>query len=143
MLFGNSNFLQALGWAVLNSLWQMAFLWVLFQSVLSFGLNRPAARARLATIMLNAGFCWFLYTFMFHWLIEPHAIKSSLLSFGSFYFADANWNAQLQNILPFASGAYLLLLAIPILQFIRNYPNAEKWLGLPNWSFTKTIGRLM
>ena len=35
-----TNFLQALGWAVLNSLWQMAFLWVIFQLILSFGINK-------------------------------------------------------------------------------------------------------
>jgi hypothetical protein len=28
--FGNSAFLQALGWATLNSFWQMAALWTLF-----------------------------------------------------------------------------------------------------------------
>jgi hypothetical protein len=28
-----SNFLQALGWAVLNSLWQMALLWVVYQLI--------------------------------------------------------------------------------------------------------------
>ena len=31
-----SDFMQALGWAVLNSLWQMALLWVLFQGIIIF-----------------------------------------------------------------------------------------------------------
>ena len=82
--FGNSNFLQAMGWAVLNSLWQMAFLWVIFQVILSFGINKPAANSRLATILLSTGFVWFIYTLIFHWFIDPDSIKRSLLAIGSF-----------------------------------------------------------
>src|SRR5204863_3990809 len=124
-LFGNSNFLQALGWAVLNSLWQMAFLWVIFQSILSFGLNRPAARSWLASVLLSIGFVWFLYTLIFHWLIDPDAAKTTLLSIGSFKSDNATWNEQLQTVLPYASVAYLLLLIVPAIQFIRNYRFAE------------------
>ena len=124
-LFGNSNFLQALGWAVLNSLWQMAFLWVIFQSILSFGLNRPASKSRLAVILLSTGFVWFLYSLVFHWLIDPNAAKTSLLSIGSFKSGNATWYDQLQTILPYASVAYLLLLTVPAIQFIRNYRFAQ------------------
>jgi beta-lactamase regulating signal transducer with metallopeptidase domain len=116
-----SNFLQALGWAILNSLWQMAFLWVLFQVILSFGVNKSSAKSRLAAVLMTAGFGWFLYTLVYHWLINPDAIKSSLLAIGSFENGNAMWNEQLKSILPFASVVYLLLLIIPIIQFIRNY----------------------
>jgi len=120
-LFGNSDFLQALGWAVLNSLWQMACLWVIFQVLLSSGINKPAAKSRLATILLGTGFAWFIFTLVSHWLIDPDAIKRSLLAIGSFETGKAKWNEQLQMILPYASAAYLLLLIVPTLQFIRNY----------------------
>ncbi len=120
-LFGNSNFLQALGWAVLNSLWQMAFLWVIFQVILSFGINKPAAKSKLAAISLSTGFAWFMFTFISHWLIDPGAIKHSLLAIGSFETGKTEWNEQLQLILPYASVAYLMLLFIPAIQFIRNY----------------------
>lgn len=119
-LFGNSNFLQALGWAVLNSLWQMAFLWVIFQVILSFGITRSSAKSRLSTFLLSTGFAWFLFTLISHWLIDPNAIKRSLLAVGSFN-GKTSWNEQLQMILPYASLAYLLLLFIPTIQFIRNY----------------------
>ena len=120
-LFGNSNFLQALGWAVLNSLWQMAFLWVTFQVILSFGVNKSATKSRLATILLTTGFGWFMFTLISHWIIDPDAIKRSLLALGSFQTGNASWNEQLQMILPYASATYLVLLVIPTLQFIRNY----------------------
>lgn len=120
-LFGNSNFLQALGWAVINSLWQMAFLWVIFQVILSFGINRSSSKSRLATVLLSTGFAWFLYTLVSHWLINPGAIKTSLLAIGSFEKGNSTWNEQLQMILPWASVAYLLILFVPAIQFIRNY----------------------
>ena len=116
-----TNFLQALGWAVLNSLWQMAFLWVIFHVVLSFGINKPAAKSRLATILLSTGFVWFMYTLIFHWFIDPDSIKRSLLAIGSFETGNTVWNEKLQLILPYASVAYLLLLILPTIQFIRNY----------------------
>jgi len=120
-LFGNSNFLQALGWAILNSLWQMAFLWVIFQAILSFGVNNPALKSRLATILLGIGFGWFMFTLISHWIIDPDSIKRSLLAIGSFETGKASWNQNLQIILPYASVAYLLLLFVPAIQFIRNY----------------------
>jgi len=116
-----SDFLQALGWAVINSLWQMAFLWVMFQVILSFGIKKSSAKSKLATILLGTGFGWFLYTFFFHWLIRPDAIKTSLLTIGTFEKADSSWNENLQLMLPYASVAYLLLLFVPTFQFIRNY----------------------
>ena len=116
-----TNFLQALGWAVLNSLWQMAFLWVIFQVILSFGINKPSAKSRLATVLLSTGFVWFMYTLIFHWFIDPDSIKRSLLAIGSFETGNTVWNEKLQLILPYASAIYLLLLIVPGIQFIRNY----------------------
>ena len=116
-----ANFLQALGWAVLNSLWQMAFLWVMFQVILSFGITQPATKSKLATILLGAGFVWFTYTLIFHWFIDPDSIKRSLLAIGSFEAGNTVWNEKLQLILPYASATYLILLILPAIQFIRNY----------------------
>jgi beta-lactamase regulating signal transducer with metallopeptidase domain len=121
-LLGNSNFLQALGWAVLNSLWQMAFCWVIFQVILSLGIKRPALKSSLAMLFLSAGFTWFLITFFSHWVIDPAAAKRSLFSIGNFEAAGADdWNQRMQFVLPYASAAYLLLLAVPLWQFMRNY----------------------
>jgi beta-lactamase regulating signal transducer with metallopeptidase domain len=116
-----TNFLQALGWAVLNSLWQMAFLWVIFQVILSFGISKPSAKSKLATVLVSTGFVWFMYTLIFHWFIDPDSIKRSLLTIGSFEKGNTVWNEKLQLILPYASVIYLLLLIVPSLQFIRNY----------------------
>ena len=61
---GQSNFLQALGWAVLNSLWQMAFLWVVYQLVTAvFKVKKSSQKGNLATGLLFGGFAWFVFTF--------------------------------------------------------------------------------
>jgi bla regulator protein blaR1 len=119
--FGNLNFLQALGWAVLNSIWQMAFLWVILQVIFSFIPNRPAEKSRLASLFLGAGFVWFLCTFISNWLIDPNAITRSLVAMAALRPQSNSWNDILQMALPYASGLYLVLLIIPIFQFIRNY----------------------
>jgi len=64
MIVGQSNFLQALGWAVLNSLWQMAFLWVIYQLIAGiFKTTRSSQKSYLATSLIVTGFAWFIYTF--------------------------------------------------------------------------------
>src|SRR5258705_6926188 len=121
-LFGNSNFLQALCLAVLNSLWQMAFLWVIFQVILSFRIQKPSSKTRLATIFLCTGFGWFLYTLVHHWVINPGAAKNSFIALDSFRQANmGDWNSMLTSALPWASAIYLVFLILPTIQFTRNY----------------------
>ena len=69
---GQSNFLQALGWAVLNSLWQVAFLWVVYQFVTAvLKVNKSSQKAGLATGLLFSGFAWFAFTFFSILLDKP------------------------------------------------------------------------
>ena len=117
---GQTNFLQALGWAVLNSLWQMAFLWVIYQLATGFIKKRAAQKSLLAVIFLLTGFSWFLYTFFS--ILSSHSsdmiiISSGLVSAGG----NEKLNNWLHNTLPVASLIYLSLLALPVLHFIKNY----------------------
>lgn len=118
---GGANFLQSLGWAVLNSLWQLALLWVLYQLIT--GIYRKmgsSARSSLAMILLLAGFGWFIFTFfsVFGKATSSHIIaESPLVNAGT----NPELNDWLQNTLPLASIAYLVLLIFPSLHFLRNY----------------------
>ena len=58
-----SLLLKALGWSLLNSLWQMAFLWLLYILITGKG-NRFSARAKhnLALLLSITGSAWFLFT---------------------------------------------------------------------------------
>ena len=117
---GHSNFLQALGWAVLNSLWQMALLWVVYQLATALlRTNKSSQRGFLSTLLLFAGFGWFVFTF-FSILADKPASETGYSAFITINGNDSvnNW---LYTMLPVASIFYLVLLTLPILNFIRNY----------------------
>lgn len=119
-VIGQSDFLQALGWAVLNSLWQMALLWVIYQVILSFNSSiRPGRKAGIATAFVIAGFVWFIFTFISIYFSSHTA--NPISSFAQVMFDESTWNTWIEKTLPLASAIYLLLLAIPLWQFIRNY----------------------
>jgi bla regulator protein BlaR1 len=117
---GQANFLQSLGWAVLNSLWQLALLWVVYQLITGIYRGmRASSKSALASGLLIGGFAWFLYT-LFSTFYAP--TETAILS-ATFMDAEGNQqlNEWLQQSLPFASALYLALLVVPVLHFIRNY----------------------
>ena len=116
-MINQANLLQSLGWAVLNSLWQLALLWLLYQVLTGFyRQTRPAVKSILAAGLLLAGFAWFILTF----LSAYSKADTESLSFTGAYGSETvnNW---LTGILPVTSVIYLILLFIPLLRFIRNY----------------------
>ncbi|NOT52615.1 MAG: M56 family metallopeptidase [Chitinophagaceae bacterium] len=119
MITGQTSFLQALGWSVINSLWQMALLWVIYQLITAiFKSSKPSHKSSLAVILLLTGFSWFIYTFLS--VYSDHtaniAIASELIAAN-----DPGVKDWMQQALPVASILYLLLLLVPISRFIRNY----------------------
>ena len=117
---GQSNFLQALGWAVLNSLWQMALLWVVYQCVTAvFKVNKSSQKGNLATLLLFSGSAWFAFTFVSILADSP----VSTTGYTSLVTIQGNGavNDWLFTMLPIASIVYLVLLILPVLNFIRNY----------------------
>ena len=113
------TFLQSLGWSLINSLWQMALLWAIYQFViLSIPKLRPTHKTSLATALVFSGFAWFLYTFISSVLADRNSITTF---YNSGIIADNYWKYFAGKILPYASIAYLLILVAPIWQFIRNY----------------------
>ncbi|HMU47830.1 MAG TPA: M56 family metallopeptidase [Chitinophagaceae bacterium] len=122
MLGNQANFFQSLGWAVLNSLWQMALLWVILQFILAVMAKsaRPSLKSLLATIFLFTGFAWFVYTFL-----AALGNSSAGAAFTSLEFSGKRFNGDLNNLisrsLPVAAILYLVLLIGPVSGFIRNY----------------------
>ena len=117
---GQANFLQSLGWAVLNSLWQLAFLWVIYQIITGiFRTVKSSLKSLLATALLISGFGWFIYTFF----TAYSKLADKTVIFSGFINAEATeqFNAWLQPTLPVASVLYLVLLVLPLLHFVRNY----------------------
>lgn len=119
-IIGQSNFLQALGWAVLNSLWQMALLWVIYQLATAlFSKAKCSQKSLLATTLLFAGFVWFVFTFFV--IVASGSWANT--GYSSYIIVSSNQhvNDWLYKMLPIASIVYLVLFIAPVLNFIRNY----------------------
>ena len=119
MAITQSDLLQALGWAVFNSLWQMAILWVAYQLITSiFRITKSSQKAALGAFLLFAGFTWFTFTLVFAFAgHKPGDSYAGLMNIRG----NAALNDWLNTMLPLASILYLILLLLPILNFIRNY----------------------
>jgi bla regulator protein BlaR1 len=118
---GNTTFLQSLGWAVLNSLWQLALLWVAYQFITAvFKSAKSSVKSSLASGLLIGGFAWFVYTFFNAY--TSSAAEGTVVSSAFIATEDGSQvNDWLKKILPVASIVYLILLSMPLLRFIRNY----------------------
>jgi beta-lactamase regulating signal transducer with metallopeptidase domain len=121
MIAGQSNFLEALGWAVLNSLWQMAILWMAYQLISGiFRKGGSPQKSYLATSLIITGFTWFVYTFFS--ILTTNTSGNDIIASGLINVnANERVNHWLNRMLPIASLVYLALLLFPVFYFIRNY----------------------
>ncbi|MBK8143053.1 MAG: hypothetical protein IPK57_20160 [Chitinophagaceae bacterium] len=78
--------------------------------------SKNSTKSILASGLLFGGFLWFVYTFIiiYNKIITGDAVGDSLTINSGTY----SWLLQ---SLPYISVAYLLLLTLPVLRFIRNY----------------------
>ena len=127
----HSTFLQSLGWAIANNLWQAATLWIIYQIVLfSYKNSTSRLRNNLSTGLLFLIFAWFLVTFISKYFslqsnadIIPISRTSNeyLLYATSFDLSIAI--KKIAGTLPFLSLAYLLLLVALTIRLINSYLN--------------------
>lgn len=112
--WSQSHFLQSLGWATLNSFWQMALLWCLFLAATHTFRLDSRKRYGLAVTGILTGFGWFVLSFAGFYGAGPSASASPV----SFIPASS---ALLQACLTAASVTYLALLAFPAYRLYRNW----------------------
>ena len=152
----HSPFLQSLGWAIANSLWQAAALLITYHLIIG-GYKNASAKLKnnLSTILLFAAFVWFCVTFFIKYL----AIEDQPGNYDIQYYnaaditAAATWNELLNKVagvLPYLSIAYLLLLIFLTFRLINIYRFTLfiKFNGLQKpgveWKlFTEKVGRHM
>ena len=114
----HSIFLQALGSAILNSLWQGLILWVIYETIV---ISRKAAPAKfkhdLSAIILFFSFIWFVINFITKIIDSPGASHSKVMQAVTDHSAaiDSFWNynsflSYSASILPYLSAAYIFLL---------------------------------
>lgn len=113
--FNNSYFLQSIGWAIANSFWQTAFLWLLYLAIT--GIDKKIStliKYYLSLIFLGVSFTWFVVTIFNSYMMLLNT-TTSITKKELFQFP------QLPNILPALAIIYFGLLTVYVLQFVRNY----------------------
>ncbi|HEU0064376.1 MAG TPA: M56 family metallopeptidase, partial [Flavisolibacter sp.] len=118
--WSQSHFLQALGWATLNSFWQMALLWSIYTALgYLFPLNAHK-KYQLSAIAIMAGFTWFIATFVVFYFSSS---VSAVPLFGQYI----NGSGRILNIFLFsASLTYLGLLCFPAYKLFSNWKYVGK-----------------
>jgi beta-lactamase regulating signal transducer with metallopeptidase domain len=114
-----SPFLQALGWATLNSFWQMALLWACFAAIHYFFHLSSQRTYTLGVAGVFAGLLWFVYTFFHYYSTGRTQLFNSIEEINSF--------PLIHQLLYATSIAYLLLLIVPAYK------------ALTNWQYIKCI----
>jgi beta-lactamase regulating signal transducer with metallopeptidase domain len=110
-----SAILQALGWAIADSIWQMALLWLLYQLCVGLPIrNNPVVRHLAATIALFIGGIWFIGNVVYKLM---HISASGNSGNGKFDPSLVNW---MESLLPYLSSAYLVVLVVLMAKFVQS-----------------------
>lgn len=116
-----SAFLQALGWSLADSIWQMGIAWMLYFLVVKLFSLTAEQKHNLAVLALSAGSMAFVvsliarlakpgtYGYLEEFLINSRIFKTSFS----------------ENIFPFISGVYLLVAAGMLIRFTWLYRNTR------------------
>jgi BlaR1 peptidase M56 len=109
--------LTVLGWSLLDSIWQMAVIWMAYK-LLAAGNNRisPAGKHNLILLFVFIGAEWFVYTFI-RLIIEP--ANPFLPGFISVSPSANYW-------IPCLSLTYLVILLARLLQYTFQYYGKRK-----------------
>lgn len=134
-----SPFLQSLGYAIANSLWQMAILWLVYMTVSGLGRFGAASKYRLAVAMQVTGFVWFVVTFQFYFTQYNQALQSAQPVAQSVQAIVAakegalsrtiNWMVRGELLLPYVSMAYLLLIVLLCIRWVMGYRDTQRMRG--------------
>ncbi len=129
----HSPFLQALGYAIINSLWQFALLWLLYVSINTVFKLSSHHKYSAGLLLQFAGFTWFAVTFTFYFM-QFSGLPYSYYSIDQQYYlriAQVNaetlhekfliWIMQTEKLLPYLSISYLALLIFSCCKWIKAY----------------------
>src|SRR5277367_2145115 len=126
-----SIFLKALGWSLINSLWQMALLWLIY-FIITFNSRKftAAARHSFAAVLLCAGVAWFIFSFNYYCINIQSGINITSL----FLISNANVLLSvvskliniINQLLPYCACIYLLALAFHFVKYSRYFFHTGK-----------------
>ena len=107
-----SSILQALGWAIADSIWQMALLWLVYQICIGIPIrNKPIIRHLGSAIALLSGGLWFVGTVVYN------LIRASNTPANGNGNVDPSFSNWIESTLPYLSAAYLIVLVVLLARF--------------------------
>ena len=112
--WSQSHFLQALGWATLNSFWQMAILWCAFAGINHLFKLSATKKYQASVGAMLVGFAWFIATFVLYY-------QNNSSTYAFFENTIAHSNNLLHIFLLSASVSYLALLIFPAVRLFKNW----------------------
>jgi Zn-dependent protease with chaperone function len=120
-MLGYTTLMTALGWSLLNSIWQMAVLWVAYY-LITAGNNRISAAAKhdLALVFVVMGSGWAVLSF-FQFPQIPFYQQATTLNPFSY---------MLSRGMPFLSDIYLIVLGVRVIKYAFQYKDRTR--GLPD-----------
>src|SRR6478735_10826678 len=120
-----SSFLRALGWSLIDSVWQMGILWVLYLGITANGKRFNASkRHSLALLSIAGGSTWFLSELIYN-LVNPGGIAFTATRETVIYHFTT-LTPGLDSVLPILSIAYLFVCPMLFIRLIRQYRLTRK-----------------
>src|SRR5215813_10709029 len=134
-LVNQSAFLKALGWTLLDSLWQIGILWLLYVLLTANGKKyQSRQRHSIALLSLAGGSLWFLITLvvnLYKAASAPEVItvyvsnnSNEVVTTPSTLLGQVA--AWFEPLLPFLSVVYLIAIGFLFIRFYRQYRYTQK-----------------
>ncbi len=127
-----SAFLKALGWSLLDSLWQVGILWLVYVLLTANGKKfKSGQKHSLALFSLAGGAIWFLITLISHFyrLVDGAALMvnaSDTSETGALAISITSLFSYIEPVLPFLSIAYLSAIVYLFVRLYRQYYITQK-----------------
>ncbi len=132
-----SAFLQSLGFAIANSLWQTALLWLVYTAVSHLLPLSSAAKYRFAVFAQLVSFVWFVVTIQFYYsqyqellrttpLSSTDNIQAVLAGNQGFVSQLLRYIVKAERLLPYVSMAYLLLMLFLSIRWFNGYRQTQQ-----------------
>jgi beta-lactamase regulating signal transducer with metallopeptidase domain len=119
-----SGFLRALGWSLIDSVWQMGILWVLYLGITANGRRFNAIkRHSLALLSIAGGSAWFLAELVFN-LLNPGRLAFTATR-ETVIDQFTRLTPGLESMLPMLALAYLLVCLVLFIRLIRQYRSTK------------------
>ncbi len=113
--FDNAYFLQSISWAIINSFWQAALLWLIYVAITFFDKELSAIiKYHLSQALLFLSFTWFVFTIVQNYQLLQQAND----------FFTKKWLVKFQvfnKVLPLLAVFYFTILALYIIKFFKHY----------------------